>query len=228
MNNIKTQISIPANGIDFLPFCGISAAVTWHGFINKTQHYNGELNDEDVYVQTLIHADQKIEFEAFLDCVISGVKNAAFSMKGIYRAILLDCDLSTDLNLFDQKRFSDLISRKGASIQAGQTVYVRFCSVRIGLIKLRDSDYGKVDFKHLVKFYRKEPSKIDLEFASVLRDADKSNGRIVIRDIGKKAILSGIDEDVLSRGQRFLKKVKLKNVYYFHKEKPVIFNLEET
>lgn len=146
----------------YLPKFG---AIKFKGFINdKIQYYEAEREGIECTVlgSMIIRKDDKFVWEACDDLLARAVKDAAYSVHGVYRYDLLGFDAHREINAFNFQDLTTLVVNHSRKLECGQEELIKYCSSYGILCKLSTQDWGKIVFNANVEVFNNEIEKFDL------------------------------------------------------------------
>jgi hypothetical protein len=140
-------------------------AIEYKGFIeNKIQWYEVSRQDMQgtVLSSMIIRKDDKFMWESCDDLLSRSVKDAAFSVHGVYRYDLLGFDAHREINAFNFQELTVIIVNHSRQLECGQERLIKYCSSYGMLRKLSAQDWGKTVFNANVDVFNNDVEKLDL------------------------------------------------------------------
>lgn len=163
------------------------STVKYKGFIvDKIQCYEVEREGVmgTVLGSMIIRKDDKFVWESCEDLLSRSIKDAAHSVRGVYRYDLLGFDAHREINAFNFQELTVLIVNHSRKLQCGQEELIKYCSSYGMLRKLSEQDWGKTVFNANVEVFNNDIEKFDLyvkKFLNINRNL-KEPVTVVIND----------------------------------------------
>lgn len=183
--------------------------------------------DEEIAVKTVIRKDESEIWQACNSMVQFHLRSSQASVKGSFSFELIAIDIYQGLQPSDWDHLYQLIAKRAAGMQPGQSQYVFYRSLRGVLSYRAPLEWGKIVFSHAVRVFEKDPEKIDLLIKKLLKRA--KTRYIVIHDISRNAILDKTNEAQTYRCRRLFaptsdESLALPTVIYTHADMTVACN----
>lgn len=183
--------------------------------------------EEEIAVQTVIRKDESEIWQACNAMVQFHLRSSQASVKGSFSFELIAIDMYHGLQPSDWDHLYQLIAKRAAGMQPGQSQYVFYRSLRGVLSYRAPLDWGKIVFSHAVRVFEKDPEKIDLLIKKLLKRA--KTRYIVIHDISRSAILDKTNDMQVGRCRRLFASTSddehaLPTVIYTHADLTVVCN----
>lgn len=126
-----------------------------------------ETGSRPLYLASVISKDEKMAWQSFQDVLEHTVGLAQNGLRGFYGFDVVSIDIQSGIRNFDPKALSQLIVNHARDLGPDQKVLIRYGQLFALLHYRAPAEWGKVEVKTHVEFFRQAAASPDVTEASV-------------------------------------------------------------
>jgi len=120
-----------------------------------------------LYLASIISKEEKMTWQSLQDVLEHTTKLAQQGLRGFFGFDILSVDIQGGMRNFDPKALSQLLINHSKDLGPDQKVLVRYGQLFALLHYRAPADWGKVEVKTHVEFFRQEPASAEVTESSV-------------------------------------------------------------
>ncbi len=120
-----------------------------------------------LYLASIISKEEKMTWQSFLDVLEHTTKFAQQGLRGFFGFDILSVDIQGGMRNFDPKALSQLLINHSRNLGPDQKALIRYGQLFALLHYRAPADWGKVEVKTHVEFFRQAPASFEVTESSV-------------------------------------------------------------